>query len=171
MCRSSLSQPQGVPLALFRMPAALSLYLGRLGVPRSAFWVLFKVGRRFTSKCCRSTAPAHKITPLGTLPAFPRIPQKWGRGGNCRSNPPFTRTGGQDDSSLTNSLKQIAYGGLNVGGVCQCIVLVYKKQLACTILLSSLITGSGGYCNLLRDIKQRALSISRLRHPHQACYW
>ena len=63
-----------------------------------------------------STAPAHKIKLLGTLPQIPRIPQIPSDPADpadpaevvAASPPrtlPSTRAGGQDDVSYTNSLK------------------------------------------------------------------
>ncbi len=103
----------GCPWASFGSPWAplaspwtpFGLRLGAIDLPLWHLWPSWgslglraQFGLHFPSKCCSSTAPAHKIKTRGILPRLPRLRRSGVR--NRCSDPTSTRTGGQDDGSL-----------------------------------------------------------------------
>ena len=84
--------PLGLPWGSLGVPwGSLWGPLGRLGVNKTIFSDLSKIGRPIPSKCVHFTMPAHKKWPRGTHPRIPRIRPKW-RKGRC-SQPHFSRRG------------------------------------------------------------------------------
>jgi len=88
----------GPPLALFGQP------LGHIGN-------FIEIWMSFTEKCVKFTKPYSKIT----FCVFARRSRRSHGSGvmKCCSDPPFTRAGGQDDVSFTNSLKLLKVASWN----------------------------------------------------------